>query len=66
MLNQITSEEEYLQVMEKIENYLQQATNSGGFHTLTPEECDALQHLSMLAEAWEDNILLMPNLQSNT
>ena len=60
MTYKINSEEEYRQVMEKIETYLHQATKSGGFHTLAPEERDDLQHLSRIAEAWEDNIPLMP------
>ncbi|MBL7791636.1 MAG: helix-turn-helix domain-containing protein [Saprospiraceae bacterium] len=62
----INTEEEYRQVMEKIETYLQQATRGGGFHTLAPQERDDLQRLSMLAEAWEDNIPLMPIRQPQT
>lgn len=66
MTYKINSEEEYRQVMEKIESYLQKATKNGGFHTLTPEERDGLQHLSRMAEAWEDNIPLMPIRQPQT
>ncbi|HRI61639.1 MAG TPA: helix-turn-helix domain-containing protein [Saprospiraceae bacterium] len=66
MTYQINSEEEYQQVMEKIESYLQKATKSGGFHTLAREERDGLQHLSRIAEAWEDNIPLMPIRQPQT
>lgn len=60
MTYKINSEDEYRQVMEKIETYLQKATKNGGFHTLLLEERDNLQHLSRIAEAWEDNIPLLP------
>lgn len=60
MTYKINSEDEYRQVMEKIESYLQKATKSGGFHNLASEERDNLQHLSRMVEAWEDNIPLMP------
>lgn len=66
MTYKINSEEEYRQVMEKIESYLQIATKKGGFHTLASEERDNLQHLSRIAEAWEDNIPLMPIRQPKT
>ena len=60
MAYQIQSEEEYRQVMDKVELYLTKSTTSGGFHTLTSEERNELQQLSVLAEAWEDQIPLMP------
>ena len=66
MTYKIQSEEEYRQVMEKIESYLQTATKQGGFHTLAPEDRDNFQHLSRMAEAWEDNIPLMPIRQPQT
>lgn len=66
MTYKINSEEEYRQVMEKIETYLQKATKSGGFYTLASEERDNLQHLSRMAEAWEDDIPLMPIRQPQT
>lgn len=66
MTYKINTEAEYKQVMEKIETYLQKATKNGGFHTLAPEERDNLQHLSRMAEAWEDNIPLMPIRQPQT
>jgi HTH-type transcriptional regulator/antitoxin HigA len=62
----IKSEEEYQQVMEKIESYLVQATKQGGFHTLSAQERDELQVLSKLAESWEDSIPLMPIKQPQT
>ncbi|MBK8920630.1 MAG: helix-turn-helix transcriptional regulator [Saprospirales bacterium] len=52
--------------MEKIETYLQKATKAGGFQCLSPEERDNLQHLSRLAEGWEDDIPLMPVRQPKT
>ena len=54
MSRQIKSEEEYAQVMEKVESYLQTATKRGGFHLLEAGDRIELQHLSELAEAWED------------
>jgi HTH-type transcriptional regulator/antitoxin HigA len=62
----IHNEEEYQLVMEKVESYLQKATRGGGFHTLSPPERDDLQHLSRLAEGWEDQIPLMPIRQPQT
>lgn len=66
MLYKINSAEEYRQVMDRIETYLQTATKSGGFHTLSKTEREELQHLSQLAEAWEDGIPLMPIRQPRT
>ncbi len=66
MVYKINSVEEYSQVMEQIEAYLLQATNGGGFHSLPPEDRDKLQHLSQIAEAWEDGIPLMPIRQPQT
>jgi HTH-type transcriptional regulator / antitoxin HigA len=63
---QISSELEYQSVMEKIESFLQLATKGGGFHILTSEQRLDLQNLSKMAEAWEDNIPLMPILQPQT
>lgn len=62
----IKSEEEYRQVMEKVETYLQKATHGGGFQSLPPDEQDELHRLSLIAEAWEDNIPLMPIRQPQT
>lgn len=66
MKYKINSEEEYRQVMDKVETYLQKATRGGGFQSLPSEEQNALQRLSLLAEAWEDNIPLMPIRQPQT
>jgi HTH-type transcriptional regulator / antitoxin HigA len=66
MTYQISSDQEYHQVMEKVETYLQLATKNGGFHALDASQRADLQNLSTLAEAWEDNIPLMPIPQPNT
>ncbi len=66
MVYKINTEAEYGQVMEEIETYLRQATSGGGFHSLAPEDRDKLQHLSRIAEAWEDGIPLMPIRQPQT
>jgi HTH-type transcriptional regulator / antitoxin HigA len=60
MTYQISSDNEYHIVMEKVETYLQLATKNGGFHALDAHQRADLQNLSTLAEAWEDNIPLMP------
>ena len=62
----IKSEVEYQQVMEKVETWLKKATSNGGFHTLETAERMDLQHLSRVAEAWEDGIPLMPIRQPQT
>ncbi len=66
MTYKINSEEEYLQVMEKVESYLQRATSGAGFQSLNHEEREDLRQLSLMAEAWEDNIPLMPIKQPQT
>ncbi len=59
-MNRIENEEHYAQVMALIETYLQKVTKLGSFDALTAEEADELARLSVLAEAWEDSIPLMP------
>ena len=66
MQYKINSEEEYRQVMERVETYLQKSTVQGGSHTLSAAEKEELSRLSLLAEAWEDNIPLMPIRQPQT
>ena len=66
MTYQIKSKEEYEQVMEKVESFLRLATQQGGFHALDAEQRTDLQHLSQMAEAWEDGIPLMPIPQPQT
>ncbi len=66
MQYKINSQEEYQQVMERVESYLQKSTVQGGLHTLLANEKEELRHLSLLAEAWEDGIPLMPIRQPKT
>ncbi|MBL7807017.1 MAG: helix-turn-helix domain-containing protein [Saprospiraceae bacterium] len=62
----IQSEEEYRQVMDRVESYLQKSTAKGGFNALSPTEKTELQQLSIMAEAWEDGVPLMPIKQPKT
>ncbi len=66
MQYKINSEEDYHQVMERVEIYLQKSTAQGGEHTLSAPEKEELRHLSLLAESWEDGIPLMPIRQPRT
>jgi HTH-type transcriptional regulator/antitoxin HigA len=66
MQYKINSEEEYRQVMEQVEAYLRKSTAQGGSHTLSAAEKTELGRLSLLAEAWEDGIPLMPIRQPQT
>ncbi len=59
-MNALTSKADYDQLMARIETYLQKATVGGGFDSLTADEGDELARLSLLAEAYEDSIPLMP------
>ena len=55
-----TNETEYHALMARIETFLQKVTAGGGFASLNAEEADELARLSLLAEAYEDSIPLMP------
>jgi HTH-type transcriptional regulator / antitoxin HigA len=57
---EIKTEAEYKEMMAQIEVFLQKAIKGGGFDALTPEEGNELYRLSVLAEAWEDSIPIMP------
>ena len=59
MQHKINSAEEYRQIMEKVEAYLQKTTYNGGFHSLSLAEQEELQRLCLLAEAWEGRALFM-------
>lgn len=52
--------QEYQDLMQKIETYLQKATRLDGFAYLTPQETQELKELSALAEAYEDSLPTMP------
>ena len=61
MLDKIRNEKQYAQVMVLIENFIQKATDGGGFSTLSETEANELQRLTRLAKAYEDNNLkIMP------
>lgn len=60
MKSYLKTEEEYRQVMERIETYLTKATASGGFQSLSDLEKDDLRRLSLLAEIYEDGVPFMP------
>ena len=61
MLDKIRTSAQYDHVMSLIENYIQKATEGGGFHTLGKKDADELQKLTLLAESFEDNVLkIMP------
>jgi len=66
MQYKINSEEEYRQVMERVEIYLQKSTAQGGSNALNLHEKEELRHLSLLAEAWEDGVPLMSIRQPRT
>lgn len=61
MISKIRNKNQYEQVMLLIEGYLNKATIGGGFHTLSQQETDELEKLSLLAERYEDETMkLMP------
>ena len=60
-IGKIRTQKQYEQVMNLIEVYLQKVTEGGGFSSLSKKDADALQHLSLLAEQYEDDEMkLMP------
>jgi HTH-type transcriptional regulator/antitoxin HigA len=61
MISKIRNEAQYNQVLSLIEGFIQKATLGGGFHSLSNDETNELESLSLLAEQYEDNVLkLMP------
>ena len=54
MIDNIRNTEQYDEVMERIEIYLQKATRCGGFNALTQKEEEKLGKLSLMAETYED------------
>lgn len=61
MITKIRTDKDYKVVMKSIEGLLDTATKKGGFHKLSKSEAEVLEHLSKLAEDFEDNGLqLMP------
>ena len=58
----IQNKEQYQVVMAQIEEYLQKVTKMGGFHCLDSQEVKDLQALSLQAEEYEDNTLMLSNV----
>ncbi|GAB4026504.1 helix-turn-helix domain-containing protein [Spirosoma gilvum] len=56
----ISNQEEYNTLLTEIEKYLQKVTEYGSFDSLTSPEADKLHQLSLLVEAYEKSIPLMP------
>ncbi len=62
MKNNIQNKEQYQVVMAQIEEYLQKATIMGEFNPLDNQEVKDLQALSLQAEEYEDNVLMLSNV----
>ena len=61
MIDKIRNEAQYNRVMGLIEMFIGKATDSGGFNVLSEAEKEELNHLSLLAEQYEDDVLkIMP------
>ena len=61
MINKIRNEVQYNQVMTMIESIIEKATAGGGFYSLSKDEANELESLSLLAEQYEDDVLkIMP------
>ena len=63
MITQVDDHTEYTALIAEIETYLQKVTQQGSFDSLSPSEADELHRLSLLAEAYEKSIPLMPILR---
>jgi len=55
MLDKIRTKGQYEQIMQMIESVLKQATEGGGFNSLSEKEQNELDHLSRMAAAYEKN-----------
>ncbi len=61
MINKIRSEAQHQQVVTLVEAFIEKATKQGGFHSLSKEENIELEKLSLLIEAYENQVLkIMP------
>ena len=60
MIEKITTHDDYVDAMNRIEKYLQKVTQLGGFATLSEAEAEELEKLSALAEQYEDAIPVFP------
>lgn len=55
MATEILNLDDYIEIMNKIEFFIQKATKNGGVDTLLSEDFDALNNLSLMANAYEKN-----------
>lgn len=60
MIEKIRTHDDYVDVMNRVEKYLQKVTQSGGFAALSEAEAEELKTLSVLAEQYEDAIPVFP------
>ena len=60
MTTQISDHTGYTTLLAEIETYLHKVTQHGSFNSLSPVEADKLHRLSLLAEAYEKSVPLMP------
>ena len=60
METKINNQQEYQQVMDQIEVYLKKATAGGGFASLTTDEADELERLSLQVQAYEADLGPIP------
>jgi HTH-type transcriptional regulator / antitoxin HigA len=60
MITKIETHDQYIDVMNVIEIYLLKTTHQGGFEAFDKHDADELKRLSIMAEAYEDDIPLMP------
>jgi HTH-type transcriptional regulator / antitoxin HigA len=56
MVENIKNLDDYIEIMNKIEFFIQKATTIGGIENLPKEEFDNLNALSLLANAYEKNV----------
>ncbi len=55
MLQEIQKLDDYVEIMNKIEFFIQKATKNGGVDTLPKEEFETLNDLSLMANVYEKN-----------
>ena len=56
MINDIQNLDNYIETMNKIEFFIQKATQNGGVDTLPKEEFETLNELSLMANTYEKNM----------
>lgn len=56
MAAEIQNLDDYIEIMNKIEFFIQKVTKNGGVDTLPQEEFNALNDLSLMANAYEKNV----------